>query len=123
MAPEDTVVVLKFEEHRRIGLPVVLRGESSGVSETKQKDAEDPKDTILDLTKDQGEEEQTKKPEAEAQTLDPPKRKNPEAETKTSEPPKKQNPADTPGKEAKQIGEPITYVTPLQSAQENIEEG
>jgi hypothetical protein len=46
----------------------------------------------------------------------------------TDSPPKKpakekQDPVDTPGKSAKQIGEPITSVTPLQSTQGNIEEG
>jgi hypothetical protein len=101
----------------------VLRGESLGVSETKQKDAEGPKDATPDSGKHQDEGEQTKNPEAEVQTPDPPKKQNPETETKTPELPKKQDPVDTPGKSTKQIGEPITSVTPLQSTQGNIEEG
>ena len=67
-------------------------------------------------------EEQTKNPEAEVLTPDPQKKHNLEVETKTPEPPKKQSPIDTPGKSVKQIGEPITSVTPLQSTQGNIEE-
>jgi hypothetical protein len=98
LAPEDTAAVLKFQEHRRSGLPVVLRGESSGVSETKQKDAEDPKDAIPDSAKHQDEEEQTKNPEAESLTSDPSKKQNPETKTKTPEPPKKQDPARHPRK-------------------------
>jgi hypothetical protein len=42
---------------------------------------------------------------------------------KTYELPKKQDSVVTPRKAAKQIGEPITSVTPLQSTQGNIEEG
>jgi hypothetical protein len=82
LAPEDTTAVLKFQEHRRSGLPAVLRGESSGVPETKQKDAEDPKDAIPDSEKHQDEEEQTKNPEAEVLTPDPPKKQNPESRDK-----------------------------------------
>jgi hypothetical protein len=74
-----------------------------------------PKYAILDSIKHQDEEEQTKNPEAEVLTPDPPKKQNLEVETKTPEPPKKQNPVDTPGKSTKKIGEPITSVTPLQS--------
>jgi hypothetical protein len=48
LAPEDTTSVLKFQEHRRSCLPTVLRGESPGVSETKQKDTEGPKDATPD---------------------------------------------------------------------------
>ena len=116
MAPEDRAEVLKFQEHRRSCLPAVLRGESSGVPETKQKDSEDPKDAIPDSAKHQDEEEQTKNPKTEVKTSDPPKKQNPETEIKTPEPPKKQNPADTPGKLVKQVREPIISVTPLQSA-------
>jgi hypothetical protein len=105
--------MLKFQEHRQSSLPVVLRGESSGVPETKQKDVEYPKDAIPDSAKHQDEEEQTKNLEAKVLTSDPPKKQNLEVETKALEPPKKQNPVDTPGKSAKQIGEPITFFTPL----------
>jgi hypothetical protein len=123
LAPEERADVLKFQEHRRSCLPAVLRGESPGISETKQKDAEGSKDATPDQGKHQDEGEQTKNPEAEKKTLDPPKEQNPETEIKTPEPPKKQSPVDTPGKSAKQIGEPITSVTPLQSTQGNIGEG
>jgi hypothetical protein len=93
----------------------VLRGGSPGVSETEPKDAEGPKDAALALGKIQDEGKQTKKPEAEALNLDPPKKQNPETEMKTPKPPKKQDPVVTLGKVVKQIGEPITSVTPLQS--------
>jgi hypothetical protein len=83
LAPEDTASVLKFQEHRRSCLPAVLRGGSPGVFETEPKDTKGPKEASLDSAKHQGEEEQTKKPEVEAQTSDPPKRKNMESETKT----------------------------------------
>ena len=43
-APEDRAEVLKFQEQRRSYLPVVLRGEGPGISETKQKEAEGSKD-------------------------------------------------------------------------------
>jgi hypothetical protein len=126
LAPEERADVLKFQEHRRSCLPAVLRGEGPGVSETKQKDAEGSKDATPDQGKHQDEGEQTKNPEAEKKTPDPPKKQNPETEIKTPEPPKKQNPEteiDTPGKSTKQIGEPITSVTPLQSTQGNIDAG
>jgi hypothetical protein len=123
LAPEDTTFVLKFQEHRRSCLPVVLQGGSPGVSETEPKDTEGPKDASPDSGKCQDEGKQTKRPEAEAQTPDLPKKQNLETETKTPEPPKKQDLVDTPGKAAKQIGEPITSVTPLQLTQGNIEEG
>jgi hypothetical protein len=79
----------------------VLRSESVGVSETKQKDTEGPKDAAPDSGKCQDEGKQTKNPKAEAQTPDPPKKQNPKIETKTPEPPKKQDPVDTPRKSAK----------------------
>ena len=113
MAPKDRAEVLKFQEHRRSCLPIVLRGEGPGILETKQKDVEGSKDATPDQGKHQDKEEQTKNPEAEEKTLDPPKKQNPETEIKTLEPSKKQNPVDTPGKMVKQIEEPITSVTPL----------
>jgi hypothetical protein len=101
----------------------VLRGEGTGISETKQKDAEGSKDATPDQGKHQGEGEQTKNPEAEKKNPDSPKKQNPETGIKTPEPPKKQIPVDTPGKSTKQIEDPITSVTPLQSTQGNIHEG
>jgi hypothetical protein len=100
-----------------------VRGGSPGVSETEPKDAKGPKDVALGSGKIQDEGKQMKKPEAEALNLDPPKKQSPETETKTPEPPKKQDTVVTLRKVVKQIGEPITYVTPLQSMQGNIEEG
>jgi hypothetical protein len=101
----------------------VLRGEGPGISEMKQKDAEGSKEATPDQGKHQGEGEQTQNLETEIKTLEPPKEQNPETEIKTPEPPKKQIPVDTPGKSVKQIGEPITSVTPLQSTQGKIDEG
>jgi hypothetical protein len=88
LAPEDTTAVLKFQEHRRSCLPAVLRGGSPDVSEMKQKDAEGSKDATPDPGKHQDEEGQTKNPEAEVKTPDPPKKQKPETEIKTPEPPK-----------------------------------
>jgi hypothetical protein len=74
LAPEDKADVLIFQEHRRSYLPAMLRGESLGVSETKQKDVEGSKDATPDSGKHQDEEEQTNDPEVEVQTPDPPKK-------------------------------------------------
>jgi hypothetical protein len=123
LAPEERADVLKFQEHRRSCLPAVLRGEGPSTSEVKQKDAEGSKDATPDQGKHQDEGEQMKSPEAEIKTPDPPKKQSPEAEIKTPDPPKKQSLVATPGKSAKQIGEPITSVTPLQSTQGNIDAG
>jgi hypothetical protein len=62
-------------------------------------------------------------PEVEIKDTDPPETQNPETGTKTSDPPKEQDPLSTPGKGAKQIGQPIASVTPLQSAQGGVSEG
>jgi hypothetical protein len=127
--------VLKFQEHRRRSLPTVLGG--LGISEEKRKDVEGSEEQIPNPEKHQEggsgknpeAEEETKdpskehSPEVEVKNTDPPETQNPETETKTSDPPKKQDSVVTPGKAAKQIGEPITSVTPLQSTQGNIEEG
>jgi hypothetical protein len=59
----------------------------------------------------------------EIKDTNPPETQNPETGTKTSDPPKEQDPLSTPGKGAKQIGQPITSVTPLQSAQGSVSEG
>jgi hypothetical protein len=53
------------------------------------KDDEGPKDATYGSGKSQNEGEQMKKPEVEAQNLDPPETQNPETETKTPEHPKK----------------------------------
>ena len=93
MAPKERDDVLKFQEHRRSCLPVVLRGKGPSTSEVKQKDAEGSKDATPDQEKHQDEGEKTK---------------SPKAEIKTPDPLKKQILVDTVGKLAKQIREPIT---------------
>jgi hypothetical protein len=99
LAPDERADVLKFQEHRRSCLPAVLQGEGPSISEAKQKEAKGSKDATPDQGKHQDEGEQTK---------------SPETEIKTPDPPKKQSPVATTGKSAKQVGEPITSVTPLQ---------
>jgi hypothetical protein len=74
LSPEERVDVLKFQEHRRSCLSIVLRGEGLGISETKQKDAEGSKYATPDQGKHQDEGEQMKNPEAEKKTPDPPKK-------------------------------------------------
>jgi hypothetical protein len=59
----------------------------------------------------------------EVRNTDPPEIQNLETETMTSDPLKEQDSLVTPGKAAKQIGEPITSVTPLQLAQGDVSEG
>jgi hypothetical protein len=95
--------------------------ESSYDREIKQKDAEGSKDVNPDQEEHQDKGEQPRSPRTDNKTPDPPKKKSSRAEIKTPDPPKKQSPVTTPGKSAKQIGEPITSVTPLQSTQGNIE--
>jgi hypothetical protein len=53
----------------------------------------------------------------------PPGGQDPEAEIKTPDPPKKQSPLSTTEKAARQIGQPIASITPLQSAQAGVNEG
>jgi hypothetical protein len=59
----------------------------------------------------------------EIKDTNPPETQNPEAGSKTPDLPKGQDPLSTPGKGAKQIGQPIASVTPLQSAQGGVSEG
>jgi hypothetical protein len=144
LAPEDRASVLKFQGHRNRCLPVVLGG--LGLSKDKEKEAESSEGQTSNPKKRQeGEQEknpeeeenpeqeknpETKEgttdppkehsPEVEVKNTDPPETQNPETETKTYDPPKEQVSLDTPGKAAKQIGAPITSVTPLQSTQGNI---
>jgi hypothetical protein len=108
LAPKERADVLKFQEHRHNCLPAVLRGESPATTEVKQKDDEGSKDATPDREKHQDKGEKTK---------------NSKAEIKTPDPPKKQSPVTSPGKSVKQIKEPITSVTPLQSTQGNIDAG
>jgi hypothetical protein len=86
----------------------VLRGENPSTAEVKQKDAEGSKDASPSQEKHQDEGEQSK---------------SPKVEIKTPNPSNKQSTTTTPGQSAKQIREPITSVTPLQSTQGNIDVG
>jgi hypothetical protein len=108
LALKERVDVLKFQEHRRSCLPAMLRGESPSTMEVKQRDVEVSKDATPDQEKHQDEGEKTK---------------SLKTEIKTPDLPKKQSLVTTLGKSAKQIGEPITSVTPLLSTQGNIEAG
>jgi hypothetical protein len=141
LALEDMASFLKFQENRKRCLPVVLRG--LGLSKDKDKEVESSKGKTSNPKKCQ-EGEQEKNPEQEKNievgegTTDPPKEHSPEVEIKTTnppeslnletgmktfDPPKEQDSLGTPGKAAKQIGEPITSITPLKSMQGNIGEG
>jgi hypothetical protein len=86
----------------------VLRSENPSTVEVKQKDAEGSKDATPSQEKHQDGEE---------------KNKSLKEEINTPNPPKKQSLVTTPGQSVKQIGEPITSVTPLQSTQGNIDTG
>ena len=78
------------------------------MTEVNQKEVEGSKDTNPDQEKHQDEGEQTK---------------SLKAKIKTPDCSKKQSPVTNLGKSAKQVGEPITLVTPLQSTQGNIDAG
>jgi hypothetical protein len=62
-------------------------------------------------------------PKVEIKDTNPPGMQNLESGTKTSDTLKEQDPLTTPGKGAKQIGQPIASVTPLQSTQGSVGEG
>jgi hypothetical protein len=108
LAPEERADVLNIQEHRRSCVPTVLRGEHPSTTEVKQKDVEGSKDATLGQEKHQDGGE---------------KAKCLKAEIKTPDPSKNQTPVTTLGQSAKQIGDPITSVTPLQSTQGNIDTG
>jgi hypothetical protein len=112
--------VLKFQENRRKCLPAVLGG--SVAAETKQRDAEDSAD-VMSILGQHLEGEKMRNLEATEKTPDPPRKQMPETEGEAPGIPKEQNPVNTPKESAKQIGNPITSVTPLQSAQGNVSEG
>jgi hypothetical protein len=73
LAPEDRADVLKFQEHRRSCLPLVLRGENSSTTEVQQKEAIGSKDVAPSQKKHQDGEEKTKSLKPEIKTLEPPK--------------------------------------------------
>jgi hypothetical protein len=61
--------------------------------------------------------------EAEGKIPDPPRKQIAETEKEAPNIPKEQNPVSTPKESTKQIGKPISFVTPLQSAQGDVSEG
>jgi hypothetical protein len=141
LSPEDRASVLKFQEHRRRCLSVVLGG--LGLPKDKEKEAGSSGGQTSNPEKHQEKQEQkspkrnqspatekegTNPPkehsaEVEVTSANSPKTQNPDAGTKTSDPPEGPDPFSTPGKGTKQIGQPITSVTPLQSALGGVNEG
>jgi hypothetical protein len=142
LAAEDRDSVLKFQANRKRCLPVVLGGlrlpkdkdkgakSSEGQTSNPKKRQEGEQERKPEREKGPEQEknphkdkspEQEKDPETEKESASPPKELGPEVEikdtnppgTKTSDPPKEQDPLTTPGKGAKQIGQPIASVTPL----------
>jgi hypothetical protein len=90
----------KFQEHRRSCLPPVLQGKNPSTTDVQQMEAKGSKDSRPDREEHQEKKKQTGGPKQEAEIPNPPSK-----------------PASvvTPGKSSKQIGSPITSVTPLQS--------
>jgi hypothetical protein len=88
LAPEDTAVVLRFQEHRRRCLPTVLGG--LAIAETKDKNDEDSTE-VISIPRQKPEEEQTSNPEKKEKTADPPSKQISEAEEKTPDPPRKES--------------------------------
>jgi hypothetical protein len=113
--------------------PEKRRGGEKGKSPERKKTPEQEENLDKGKSPEQGENPKTEKDktdppkeqnlELEIKDTNPPETQNPETGTKTSDPPKEQNPLSTLGKSAKQIGQPITSVTPLQSAQGSVSEG
>jgi hypothetical protein len=147
LSPEERASVLTFQEHRRRCLPIVLGG--LGLPKDKEKEAGSSGGQTSNPEKHQEKQEQKghereKSPKQDQDSAtgkedtNPPKEhdtgaeatsakstttQNPDAGTKISDPPEGPDPFNTPGKGAKQIGQPITSVTPLQSAQGGVNEG
>jgi hypothetical protein len=147
LPPEDRASVLKFQEHRRRCLPVVLGG--LGLPKDKEKEAGSSGGQTSNPEKHQEKQEQksperekspkrNQNPTTEKEDTNPPKEHSAEVEvtstnspktqspdggTKTSDPPERPDPFSTPGKGTKQIGQPIASVTPLQSTQGGVNEG
>jgi hypothetical protein len=147
LSPEDRASIVKFQEHRRRCLPVVLGG--LGLPKDKEKEAGSSRGQTSNPEKHQEKQEQkspemekspkwnqnpmtekedTNPPEehsteVEVTSTNSPKTQNPDGGTKTSDPPERPDPFSTPGKGTKQIGQPIASVTPLQSTQGGVNEG
>jgi hypothetical protein len=100
LSPEERADVFKFQEHWQSCLPLVLQGENPMTIEVQQTEAEGSKDSSPDQEEHQNRKEQTGGPKQEAETSNP-----------LSEP----TSVVTPGKSSKQVGNPIIFVTPLQS--------
>jgi hypothetical protein len=77
LAPKERADVLKFQEHRRSCLPVVLRGENLSTEEVKQKDVEGSKDATPSQEKHQDGGEKTKSLKEEIKIPDPSKKQTP----------------------------------------------
>jgi hypothetical protein len=144
---EDRDTVLRFQANRKRCLPVVLGGlglpkdkdkeakgsEGQTSNPEKRQEGEQEKNPDKEKSPEQEKDPETEKeatntpkgphPEEEIKDTGPPEGQNPEAGTKTPDPPKQQSPLSTPGEAAKQIGQPITSITPLQSAQAGVSEG
>jgi hypothetical protein len=153
LAAEDRDSVLKFQANRKRCLPIVLgglglpkdKGKEAESSEgqtskpEKEKTPEQEKEPEKEKTPEQEKSpEQGGNPEIKNKTAgssrgpnseeeikdtNPPGGQDPEAGTKTPDPPKKQSPLSTTEKAARQIGQPIASITPLQSAQAGVNEG
>jgi hypothetical protein len=100
LLPEETVDVFKFQEHRRIYLPLVLRGENPTTVVVRKTKAEGSKDSSPSQEEQQDKEEKTRGSKQEAEAFNPPS---------------KPTSVITLGKSSKQVSNPIVSVTPLQS--------
>jgi hypothetical protein len=101
LSPKERADVFRFQEHRWSCLPPVLQGENPMTVEVKKIKAEGSKGSVPNQEGQQDKEEQARglKPEAEA-----------------SSPPSESTSIITPRKSSKQVENPITSITPLQSA-------
>jgi hypothetical protein len=131
LSPGDKADLFKFQEHRRSCLPPVLQGKNPQTIDIQQMEAKDPKDSGLDREENQEKTEETGNPEQEAEIPNP-EEGSPEAvapgESVQSQaevlpqgvsvtPSPASSKPDTiviPQKPSKEIGSPITSITPLQ---------
>ena len=98
--------------------------EQTGNPETKEKTPDPPSKQISEAEGKTPDPPSKEISEVEEKTPDPPSKNNSDAEGKTPDPPRKQieetekeqNPVNTPKESTKQIGKPISSITPLQSA-------
>jgi hypothetical protein len=100
LSPKERDDVFKFQEHRWIFLPPVLRGKNPTTVEVQKTKAKSSKDSAPGQEEQQDKEDQTG---------------GPKQEYKASDPPSEPTSVVTPGKSSKQISNPIVSITPLQS--------